>query len=157
MSPYLRTDALYAEIISRIHANPSQVLLAYYDVHIHPKSIKNPAWTIFSELIGARAAGANVRLLLPAFRYNPANRRTAYYLDAAGLLVRIMPEHMPLHTKMMIFDRTALLLGSHNLSRPGFTRNLETSALMTDASDINAARDDFFKWWRVAARLKQEA
>ena len=157
MSRYLRTDDLYAEIMSRIDANPGQVLLAYYDIHIHPKSPKNFAWSILRALINARATGADVRLLLPAFRYNTANRRSAFYLEAAGILVRIMPERMPLHTKMMIFDKTALILGSHNLSRPAFSKNLETSALLTAPADVLAGREDFLKWWRVAEKLKREA
>lgn len=157
MSRYLRTDDLYTEIMTRIDAHPSQILLAYYDIHIHPKTAKNFAWSILRALITERATGADVRLLLPAFRYNKANRRSAFYLEAAGILVRIMPEHMPLHTKMIIFEKTALILGSHNLSRPAFSRNLETSAVLTAPADVLAGREDFFKWWRVAVPLKREA
>lgn len=143
--------------MTRIDAGPSQVLLAYYDIHIHPKSPKNPAWDILQNLIDARRTGTDVRLLLPAFKYNRANRRSGCYLDAAGFAVRIMPEHMPLHAKIIIFDRAAVFLGSHNLSRPGLTKNLEASAILTTPADVNAAREDFFKWWRIAVPLKREA
>ena len=84
MTQYLRTNDLYAAIITRINRNPRQVLMAYYDVHTHPRTTKNPAWNVLSNLIAATSTGTDVRLLLPAFKRNPPNRRSARYLDAAG-------------------------------------------------------------------------
>lgn len=140
----------------RINLNPRQILLAYYDVHIHPQSPKNPAYQILRDLIAAKATGTDVRFLFPPFKRNPANRRAACYLNTAGIRVRVMPDHQPLHCKMTIFDRDCVILGSHNLSRPALAKNIETSAILTDPADIDAARDDFYCWWRVARQIREE-
>jgi phosphatidylserine/phosphatidylglycerophosphate/cardiolipin synthase-like enzyme len=152
---YLRTDDLVTEIHARIHRTKKQIRAAYYDVHIHPKTVKNPAYSIFRAMIDAHARGVTVRLLVPCWNYNKANRRTAFYLDGAGLYVRQMPREKPLHTKMMIFDETALVLGSHNLSRPGLTKNLETSAVLTAPEDLRAAVRDFEGWWRASRTIEE--
>lgn len=152
---YLRTDDYVKEVQARIATTRNQIRLAFYDVHIHPKSIRNPAWSIFRALIAARERGRTVRLLLPAWNYNRANRRAAFYLAGAGLYVRRMPRTHPLHAKLIIFDSTALVLGSHNLSRPGLTKNLETSAILIDDEDVRAAVHDFEGWWKISRTIEE--
>jgi len=156
MAAYLRTNELVKELLQRIEDASIEVLAAYYDIHHHPKRPENPAWQVISALIAAASRGARVRLLLPAFKYNKNNQRTAQYLSRTQIQVRILPTTHRLHAKIMIVDKQAVLLGSHNLSRPGLSINIETAALLTDPHDIYEARQDFYRWWKAAKKLTEE-
>lgn len=147
---YLSTDSFYYRLRAAIENAQEDIDLAYYVVSNRPDRPTNPAAVLFHRLADAAASRVTVRLIIPAFNHVKSNKRTASEIARRGIIIRTMPNHKPLHLKFALIDNSRLFVGSHNLCRKSFERNVEAAAEIWDpASLIDAARD-FREWWAAS-------
>ena len=147
MGTYLTTDAFYYRIRAAIENAESDIDLAYFVINNRPDRTTNPASVIFHRLADAAARRVDVKLLIPAFNHVRTNRGPAIELARRGLTVRTMPHHIPLHLKFAMVDRAVLFVGSQNLCRKSFQRNLEAAAEIRDPASLIDGHQDFMGWW----------
>ena len=89
---------------------------------------------VLDALASAARRGVRVRALLD--RGQPQNAAAMALLQSAGAIVRFYQQagDERLHAKLGIFDEGAVLFGSCNWSRSGFTRNHELDLQVFDAT-----------------------
>ena len=88
---------------------------------------------IADALIDARKRGVDVRVLFedPGSGFIlDCNSGAAEYLTENGVRVKFDDPNRVTHTKLVVVDGTTSILGSHNWSASGLTRNSESSVLV---------------------------
>jgi phosphatidylserine/phosphatidylglycerophosphate/cardiolipin synthase-like enzyme len=68
----------------------------------------------------------------------------AKYLRTLGIKAKHLPDRRVLHAKLMIFDESNLVIGSHNLTSNAFYRNLECSVVIP-LEHVNNRVSSFFE------------
>lgn len=154
---YHSTDSFYYALRAAIDTAQDSIELAYYVVSHRPRRPTNPAWVLFQHITDAAARCCSTRLILPAFNHVKSNLPTALYLQHLGVTVRTMPPHIPLHLKFALIDRRVLFVGSHNLCRKSFERNVEATVEIYDPASLIQAARDFRGWWATSRPVEMEA
>jgi len=87
---------------------------------------------VLEALVAAARRGVRLRILLDPTQ--PQNAAAMAQLQSAGAVVRVYVQAGDelLHAKLGVFDAGAVLFGSCNWSRSGFTRNHELDLLVRD-------------------------
>lgn len=95
----------------------------------------------FNYEIARRAAlGLDIRVIL--------NQRTqASLLQGYGISTKIFPTERQLHTKAILCDDDALIIGSHNLTERGTAENYEISVLVRESEACFLFAEYFEKMW----------
>jgi phosphatidylserine/phosphatidylglycerophosphate/cardiolipin synthase-like enzyme len=120
-------------------------------VDVTTEELKDRA--IISALDKAAQRGATCRIVLTA---NPAWTKAIEELTAAGCSVHLIPagdKQLYMHEKMLLTDKTTLIIGSQNLSTPSLLENRELSlqldTLIAPAL-VNAVESTFDNDYRQA-------
>lgn len=97
---------------------------------------------IAAAMLAAPARGVACRAILPTWSDNdPLRNINAVFIAAAseaGWKIRRTHKAKLQHAKLYVFDRSSLLIGSHNLTSTAVTQNVELSIMIE--SKIHAAR-----------------
>lgn len=80
------------------------------------------------------------------------NMKVADTFRAAGVDVRFLPGGRCVHAKILLVDRTCMILGSHNWSVKSWTANFEMSMLTDDEAAIRDAEAAYQKVFSTAQR-----
>lgn len=107
-----------------------QLATAGHSIDLTTEELKDRA--IVAALTKAAHRGVSCRIVLTA---NPATIRTVEELRAAGCEIHQFADdakHLYIHEKMILIDRTVLIIGSQNLSTTSLLENRELSLLLTD-------------------------
>jgi len=153
MAKFLDNDALHRALMARLPEAEGMIRTAFYDFHVYPQRITNPAYQVLGKILERAGAGVRIRFLLPTAKQNSRNARAAHWMKLHGVTPRLLPPGIRLHAKMIVIDRSALIVGSANLSYASFARNHEAGALLTDREQIVLAVQWFDNLWRSARPL----
>lgn len=108
--------------------------ICIYDWRTYPSSY-GPTVTRFNDAIKrAVDRGVEVRVVLNSVR-------EAARLHVLGCKVFMFTDSRTLHTKLMIIDRSTIVVGSHNYSESAFSTNEELSVMLkydTEATDYTS-------------------
>ena len=106
---------------------------------------------VLEALVAAARRGVQLRVLLEPTQ--PQNAAAMAQLQSVGAAVRFFLQAGDelLHAKLGIFDAAAVLFGSCNWSRSGFTRNHELDLLVFDATLARAFLSRLEQDWAAAA------
>jgi len=112
---------------------------------------------IFGGLASAARRGVAVRVLFersPRERAGPRSAsRAVEVLKAANVAARLGPGSLRIHGKVMVFDRTYVLSGSHNLTERSLGRNWEVSTLVGHKAIGTEMALRFERLWERAGRF----
>lgn len=97
--------------------------IVMYDWRWYPHQPADPVQGFNIELVKAVRRGVQVRAVL-----NSA--RNLDVLKDVGIKARTLQDKRTVHIKMLLIDDKYLIIGSHNLTRNAFERNLEASILV---------------------------
>jgi len=115
-----------------------------------------PTHNILAACTDAAARGLQCRIILSPSPLKVGKRRpnydTAQKLLAAGWQVRVITGSRVLHEKIAIFDDTAAIVGSHNISVSSATTNLDTSVMLEGESIVSQVTAHFWSRWRIASK-----
>jgi phosphatidylserine/phosphatidylglycerophosphate/cardiolipin synthase-like enzyme len=112
---------------------------------------------IFGALRRAADAGVNIRILMNT-RFNPQRRASSFlplqeWLDHPGIHLHLHTTDQTQHAKLVIADRSFILIGSHNLTLPALYSQLNVSAIIVDvdaATELERKLDPLFERSRRA-------
>ncbi len=94
---------------------------------------ENPLW---EPVLAAAGRGVRVRVLLDASDWEPSitqkNRPTIDYLLAHGIEARFDDPAVTTHAKLVVVDRTTVVLGSTNWNRYAFTQQEQANLVVVD-------------------------
>ncbi len=105
--------------------------------------------SVRAAVIAAQNRGVAVRVLLADVGEMPDNAATANTLKAAGIAVRTLSNPV-VHSKLVIVDGTAALIGSNNMSIASLRENREVGAIVRDASTVTPVKSQFEADWTRA-------
>jgi len=86
-------------------------------------------------------------------RREPFNRKAAEAMQAAGWVIRKIPDKTTLHEKLTIIDGRIVLIGSHNISLASACSNIDTTLLVDSPALAEMATKHFWETWRKAQTL----
>lgn len=114
-----------------------------------------PQHNILQACLEAPKRGLQCRCILSPHPLKVGKRRpnfdTAQRLLNAGWEVRVITGSKVLHEKILIFDNTAAIVGSHNLSVSSATNNLDTSMLLEGSEIMEQITRHFWGRWKIAS------
>ncbi len=105
---------------------------------------------VLEALVAAARRGVRLRILLDPTQ--PQNAAAMAQLQSAGAVVRVYVQAGDelLHAKLGVFDAGAVLFGSCNWSRSGFTRNHELDLLVRDRTLARAFLSRLERDWAAS-------
>lgn len=119
-------------VVEQIDGAFFSIDICIYDWRTYPSSY-GPTVTRFNDAIKrAVDRGVEVRVVLNSVR-------EAARLHLLGCRVFMFTDSRTLHTKLMIIDRSTVIVGSHNYSESAFSTNEEVSIMLqydTEATDF---------------------
>lgn len=122
-----------ARLIDAAHA---EILISTFKIQRPARRQGEVLTTLLNMLCVKSKAGIRVRLLMnwsDKFKgVAKTNAVVASMMRAAGVDVRYFADGRCAHAKMLIVDKQAAIIGSHNWSVMSFTRNFEVSVLTVD-------------------------
>lgn len=148
--PRLKADLLFVEpddgrapILERIRGAEKSILIKCYLFSDSP---------IIKEVIGAKARGLDVRVMLERNPYGESqvNHRTKRRLEEAGVMVKWAPKRFALtHEKSIIIDHNELIIMTLNLCSSAFKENREYGIVVSCEKVVGEAVRIFEADWRV--------
>lgn len=111
------------EMIKCIDSAVREIDIVTYDWRWYENQPQHPVQQFNLALLRAVKRGVQVRAVLNDDLL--LNR-----LTTLGIRARVLNDRRVLHSKIIIFDRSLLAIGSHNLTRNAFTTNIESSVLV---------------------------
>lgn len=107
---------------------------------------------VIQALERARARGVAIRVIIERNVMGAQNGATYRRLASEGFNVRYArPDVALTHSKFIIVDGRAVLVGSHNLSNSALYDNREASVIIRDFATVAAFEDTFREDWLLAS------
>lgn len=113
-------------IIPLLDSAKKNIDIVMYDWRWYEDQLGDSVQQFNMALVRAVKRGVVVRALVQAPFILP-------HLAGVGISAKLISDKRTLHSKLVIIDRETLVIGSHNLTRNAFCRNLETSLAISDA------------------------
>ncbi len=130
------------------HAEES-IHMVMYVLKYYPGEF-SPVNLLLDDLVEAASRGLDVRVLLEGSDA-VVDTSAISYLVAGGVAVRLDPQEITTHAKLIVLDGEAVILGSANWSNSALNSNNETNVEMKDSS-IAALYEDYFQsLWEASA------
>jgi phosphatidylserine/phosphatidylglycerophosphate/cardiolipin synthase-like enzyme len=138
-------EKIQAAAAGLIRAATSEILISTFKIQ-RPTRNRAPELRALLDVVCERArTGVRVSFLMnwdEKYRgIAKTNAPVASAFRAAGVDVRYFADGRCSHAKILICDRRALILGSHNWSVRSFTHNFELSILTDDIDVVRSAAE----------------
>jgi phosphatidylserine/phosphatidylglycerophosphate/cardiolipin synthase-like enzyme len=157
MVEFMENDRLY-EVLLELFGSASRTIdVGVYMVNLRPRSRKNPVTYLVNGLLEACDRGVRVRVVLPVYRNAKSQQGAGAALQRMGLHVRMLPESVRLHAKMVVVDGRKVVVMSANLSYSSWARNREVGMRCLEPEPARRAQRAFEGWWQVGRPLRKEA
>lgn len=158
-APQLLTDNCWGKkVYFFLQKAKQEILIATFKFEINLKPRGRYLKKNVDELIIAKKRGVNIKLLLNIhsdFRStSPGNLYAARYLSQYGFEIKHLPRGRTCHLKLLLIDKTFLIIGSHNWAIRSLTSNAEASILTRDRNLILQTRNYFLYLWKQAAAIR---
>ncbi len=102
---------------------------------------------LLDELIGAQGRGVDVKVVLEG---SVNDTVTINHLKEGGISVRLDPEEVTTHAKMVLVDGEVVIFGSTNWTESAIRSNNETNVQIKEASIAEVYEDYFQSLWEVS-------
>lgn len=145
----------------QIRRAQSSVYLSIYMISHHWRDPSTGKLDLTRTLAEAGARGLQCRGIVDQpnvqGRKEPYNIKAARELEAAGWIMRKVPDRRTLHEKIIIIDRRLCFVGSHNISKASATTNYDCTLAMDSAMAAAVLERHWWDIWRIAVPLDQIA
>ena len=115
-------------------------------------------YDVFSALDNAPSRGVTCRIVFATHKTRSSSghfNHTAHdKLDEAGWQVRWHPRARLLHAKFFIFDRSIIVLGSHNVSKAAASSNVDMSVAIDSRPVVDEMYTKFNKIWKDSTKAQ---
>ncbi len=125
------------KVIPLIENAKWEILIVVYDWRWYPEDIGSTIQIFNQKIIWKAQRGVKVRAILNNFD-------TARILNENNIDARVKNFNKLLHTKLLLIDENISVLGSHNLTKNAFERNLECSVII-DNEEVNKIYREYFE------------
>jgi phosphatidylserine/phosphatidylglycerophosphate/cardiolipin synthase-like enzyme len=129
-------------VLDLIRSAEKSLLILMFDWRWYKRDFSCEVSLINHAILQAKRRGLDVRAVVNS-------KEIAPILEKLLIPVKHWQDSRLLHSKMLIVDGEALVLGSHNLTMNGMTQNVETSLLIFDTEIAKQASDFFESIWRL--------
>jgi phosphatidylserine/phosphatidylglycerophosphate/cardiolipin synthase-like enzyme len=117
------------------------------DIEIYVLSSRD----VVEALERAKARGVDIRITIERNTMGTGNQEIYNELASKGFNIRYAgSEYKLTHSKFMIVDGEAVLVGSHNLSNSALKKNREASVIIRDDATVQEFIDVFQTDWALA-------
>lgn len=127
-------------VIPLINSAKTSIEIVMYDWRWYPNEPAHVVQQLNIALVRAAQRGVKIRAVLN-------NELVAETLKSVGIKPHLTKARRTIHTKLLLIDRSMLVIGSHNFTRNAFTSNIETSiavTIPTDSTRLFAFVDNLF-------------
>jgi hypothetical protein len=159
--PLLDRD-YYPEVISLIKSAESTIHIVMFELFFYPDYPDSKTNLLLAELVNAQSRGVDVRVCLEGGEeflgedFVEKQLRGYRYLEKHGVGVRVDPEGVTSHAKLLVVDGNRVVVGSTNWSYYALDRNAETNVLIRSAALASRFDDYFDKLWKRSSSLELE-
>ena len=106
---------------------------------------------VIEALERAKNRGVKIRIIIERNTIGGSNAETYQELASKGFNIRYASRSYKLtHSKFMIVDGTAVLVGSHNFSNSAIYKNREASVILRESTTVDEFSRAFEKDWMMA-------
>jgi phosphatidylserine/phosphatidylglycerophosphate/cardiolipin synthase-like enzyme len=158
MNRFLPDERFLPAVIQLIQPATTTIMISTYKLEHTLRTRGDALRVLFEAIVAAKQKGITVKVLL---NWNDLKRSVAKtnlfamtWLARHGIESRYLKENRCCHAKLVIVDKTAVILGSHNLSCKSVSENLEASIVTDDKEIVEQATMLFSHAWEKAQTLK---
>ena len=131
----------YAEaVLEMVNASMQSIDVLMFEWRWYENDFSHPIQIINHAIVRAVRRGVKVRAL--TWKSDIAER-----LRNVGVDAKAWPMKKLMHSKLLIFDRHAVVMGSHNLTGSAINTNIENSILIYDMEIAKVKTDYFDTLW----------
>lgn len=149
----LTGDSWAPALCALLAAATQSVDVAAYSITTRWSESPNHCGNVVAAMVGAAARGIRCRALVADHKKTAAtshfNRHARTLLSGANWEVRRAQRAHLLHAKLWLIDKSATIVGSHNITRSASDSNIDLSLCVMDETFNQQMRDLFNNWWRV--------
>lgn len=139
----------YSLVHSALGHTQESIHIVMYVLKYYPGE-SSPVNLLLDDLVKAESRGLDVRVLLEGSD-GVVDSSAVGYLVAGGVPVRLDPQGITTHAKLIVLDGEAVVLGSTNWTNSALNSNNETNVEIKDPS-IAALYEDYFEaLWEASA------
>lgn len=139
----------FPPVLEEINSASERIDMAMFEFKFYENE-ENKVRLLADALIGARARGVQVRILLDKSDWNPSiekdNKKMIEYLKNGAIDAKFDSGKKTLHVKLIIID-DAVIIGSTNLGFSALERNNEASVLIRNKESAEYYRAYFEELW----------
>ena len=143
--------AYYSLIGDLIRQAQNSINIATFDFLLQFQKEKSPTFQIVEKLAAARERGVRIKILLNAsphyYHLTEIHSLLHITLQEKGIDCKLWRANETLHAKMIIVDRTEVVIGSHNISDSALTKNIEISVRITNPQFGEKCSQVFDRLW----------
>jgi phosphatidylserine/phosphatidylglycerophosphate/cardiolipin synthase-like enzyme len=157
MNRFLPDEKFLPAVIQLIQPATTTVMISTYKLEHTMRTRGDRIRVLFAALVAAKEKQINVKVLL---NWNDLKRSVAKtnlyameWLSKYGIESRYLKDNRCCHAKMVIVDKSIIILGSHNLSCKSVSENLEASLETDDKEIVEQAVKLFSDAWERAITL----
>lgn len=129
-------------VLPLIDSATDKISIIVFDWRLYPTQQNHPVTRLVNSLIAAIERGVVVRVLTP-------HSGVRADLVRLGFKCRTVYSGKIMHAKVMLIDDIHCIVGSHNYTQSGFTRNLEVSLHVPDRAMASVLNSYFDQLWSV--------
>lgn len=154
---FMTNDRLHEVLLELFDSATRSVDVGVYMVNLRPRSRRNPVTGLVNRLVASCDRRVRVRIVLPVYRNRKGQQGAAAALERMGLHVRMLPESVRLHAKLIVVDSREAVVMSANISFSSWARNDEVGVRFSEPASVSEAQGVFEDWWRAGRPLRKEA
>lgn len=127
-------------VVPLVEAATRSIDIIIYDWRWYPTVSGSSVSRFNDAIVAASRRGVDVRALV-------SSEAVLARLKGHGISARLLHSKKLLHTKMLLLDRTGLVIGSHNFTQNAFSYNEEASVFVSLGSEDNSFVKYFDTLW----------
>ncbi len=155
---YLTRDSYAHSLCALLRSDPAFVYVSMFAISVARKARNTEINSVFRTMESMAAQGIICKIILasgnPFAKTGKFNDYASQRLINAGWKVRWGRRSELIHQKQFIIGRTALVVGSHNVSDSSSNSNLDISIAVAQQDLISQAIADYNRLWNNSSKKK---
>jgi phosphatidylserine/phosphatidylglycerophosphate/cardiolipin synthase-like enzyme len=143
ITPVFNRD-YYAEAHRALQSSKNSIHMVLFELKYYDKYPNSTATLLVKDLIEAKNRGVEVKIIVDDFS---TESNAFQILKDNGIEIKMDPENVTTHAKLIIIDKETVILGSTNLSFYGLEKNNEANVIIKDGETAEYYERYFRMLW----------
>ena len=142
----LPKGAYFPEVHQILQNSKKSIHMSMFELKYYKNFPASKSNVIVQDLIAAHQRGVDIQIIVDDFS---TENNALELLKAEGIDIKLDPENVTTHTKLIIVDGEIIILGSTNLSFYGLEQNNEVDVVIVSPESAESYEHYFQQLWHL--------